>query len=232
MIAGRAREANRSRGQSRVARPLTYSLFLAASWPAFAQDPAGSARPTEIDTPAGTVTLVPNQDAAPAGDLLTPQNLLQLEYQVKTTNGLNSEGDPRTVTTDTFKLRGDVGIRLDSDSQLILRGDLPYLAKNPVTDSNPGGDFVYGFGDADLQAAVIHQLTERWAFGAGLRVIMPTGGSTFGSDTWRAMPIAGARYTMPEIGRGAYFEPLMRYEVSFAGDPSARRSAICNSRRW
>ena len=189
-------------------------LLALASPPALAQEAPASS--------IGPVTLVPNQDSEPAGDLLTPQNLLQLKSEVKTTNGTNADGDPRTVTTDTFKLRGDVGIPLDADSQLILRGDLPYLAKNPVNDANPNGDFVYGIGDADLQMAVIHELDSRWAAGVGFRLIMPTGGSTFGSGVWQAMPLAGFRYTLPEISRGSYIEPLMRYDVSFAGDPTAR----------
>ena len=36
------------------------------------------------------------------------------------------------------------------------------------------------------------------------------------------MPIAAARYALPEISSGSYFEPLARYDVSFAGDPTRK----------
>lgn len=147
---------------------------------------------------------------------------MQILTSVKTSDGTNVNGYPDTVTTQTIKLRGDLALPLDAQSQLVLRGDLPYLAKDPSNAGNPSGDYLNGVGDADFQAAVIHQLDSRWKIGAGLRIIAPTGGSTFGSDTWRAMPIAGVRYGLPEVSPGSYFEPLFRYEASFAGSIQAR----------
>lgn len=169
-----------------------------------------------------TLASVENPNSALAGDPLTPQTLLQFMYQVKTAPGTNVNGDPDTVTSQTYKLRGDLALQIDAQSQVVFRGDLPYVAKNPSTDSNPNGAYLYGIGDADLQAAVIHKFDPRWKVGAGLRIIAPTGGSTFGSDKWQAMPVAGFRYALPEVGQGSYFEPLMRYDISFAGNPTAR----------
>jgi hypothetical protein len=174
----------------------------------------------------GPLTLSPNQAAEPAGDALSPQNLLQLMYQYKTAPGTGPNGAPDTVTTETVKLRGDLSIELGSQWQLVLRGDLPYLAKNPFSDTDPDRAFIYGVGDADIQGALIRQLDDRWKVGAGVRFIAPTGGDTFGSGKWRIMPIAGVRYALPEISKGSYFEPLARYDVSFTGDPS--RKSISN----
>jgi hypothetical protein len=145
---------------------------------------------------------------------------------VKTAPGSGPNGTIRTVTTDTFKLRGDARIDLSPDWQLALRGDLPYLAKDPVNSNNPNGDFVYGLGDADVQAALIHAFNKRWIAGLGARLIMPTGDASLGSGKWQIMPIAGVRYAFPEISPGSYFEPLARYDASFAGDPAKR--AISN----
>jgi hypothetical protein len=55
---------------------------------------------------------------------------------------------------------------------------------------------------------------------------MPTGDDNLGSGKWQIMPIAAIRYSMPDAGSGMYFEPLLRYDVSFAGDPS--RKSISN----
>jgi hypothetical protein len=187
--------------------------------------PATPARAQEAPIPlpaVGPLTLTSNQDSEPAGDALTPQNLLQFEYQLKTAPGTNLNGDPDTVTTDTFKLRGDLSLTLSPTWALVFRGDLPFLGKNPMTDSNPDGDFIFGLGDADIQAALIHALDARWRVGGGVRLIAPTGGDAFGSGKWQFEPVAGFRYTLPEVSPGSYFEPLARWDASFAGDPARR----------
>jgi hypothetical protein len=62
------------------------------------------------------------------------------------------------------------GARIDltTDWQLSLRGDLPFVAKDPLNSSNPSGDYLYGVGDADLQAALIHDIDARWKAGFGV----------------------------------------------------------------
>jgi hypothetical protein len=62
----------------------------------------------------------------------------------------------------------------------------------------------------------------RWTAGAGARLIAPTGDAVLGSGKWQIMPIVGARYALPEISSGSYVEPLFRYDVSFAGDPTKK----------
>ena len=34
--------------------------------------------------------------------------------------------------------------------------------------------------------------------------------------------MVGARYSLPELSEGSYFEPIVRYAVSFAGDPTKK----------
>jgi hypothetical protein len=152
-----------------------------------------------------------------------PANLLQLMYQYRTApgNGVSS-GSLRDVTTDTLNFRFDHKIDLAPQWAISLRSDLPLIAKNPITAQNPGGDYLYGVGDADFQAALIHDLDERWTVGAGARLFAPTGGDTFGAGKWQIMPGAAVRYALLEINAASYVEPLVRYDVSFAGDSSTR----------
>ena len=200
-------------------RLICFALALLADLPAVAL-----AQQTAPPQPAETTSQ--DQGNGPTGDALNALNLLQLFYSVKTAPGSGPNGTIRTVTTDTFKLRGDARIDLGPDWQLALRGDLPYLAKDPVNSSNPDGDFLYGLGDADVQAALIHAFNKRWIAGFGARLIMPTGDASLGSGKWQIMPIAGVRYALPEISSGSYVEPLVRYDASFAGDPV--KKAISN----
>ena len=103
-----------------------------------------------------------------------------------------------------------------------MRGDLPLVARNPITVGNPTREFISGLGDTDLQAALIKTVNARWATGAAIRVIAPTGAPDLTSGKWQALPIVGARYMLPESGEGSFFTGLARYDVSFAGDPSKR----------
>jgi hypothetical protein len=105
---------------------------------------------------------------------------------------------------------------------IALRGDLPFVVRDPLTADNPAGQYVSGLGDADVQAALIRQFDSRWAAGAGLRFVAPTGDEDITGGKWRALPVAGARYSLPELTTGSYAEALVRYDVSFAGDPTRR----------
>jgi hypothetical protein len=205
---------------SRSAVPLIGFAFAAIPVIAFGQQAQDS-------TPDGVSDqLTQDERPAPAGDVLAPKSLFQLYFAVKTAPGSGPNGAIRTVTTDTFKLRADTRIDLTSDWQLALRGDLPFVAKNPLNSGNPNGDYLYGVGDADVQAALINEIDARWKAGFGARLIMPTGDDNLGSGKWQIMPIVAARYSMPDVGYGMYVEPLLRYDASFAGDPS--RKSISN----
>jgi hypothetical protein len=81
-------------------------------------------------------------------------------------------------------------------------------------------------GDAEFQAALIHDFNERWAAGFGAKLIAPTGTDDLASGKWQVMPGASFRVMLPEIGPDSYFVPLVRYDLSVAGDPS--RSEISN----
>lgn len=156
-------------------------------------------------------------------DFTSPENLFQLRYQYKTAPGTGSvKGTLRTVTTDTLYLRSDFTYDLVSPWKVVFRTDLPFVAKDPITSDHPSGDYLYGLGDADFQAALIEQINQQWTAGGGLRLIAPTGPDNITSGKWQMMPIVGARTTLPEFGDGSYFEPLVRYDLSFAGDPTKK----------
>jgi Putative MetA-pathway of phenol degradation len=156
-------------------------------------------------------------------DFLRPLNMFQLRYEYETVPGSGSEkGTISTVTSDIVTLRADHRIDLAPQWAVGLRADLPFLAKDPISSDNPSGNYVYGVGDADFQAALIHEFNARWAAGFGARLFAPTGGDVLGTGKWQIMPGAAVRYALSEVSPGSYFEPFVRYEVSFAGDPSKK----------
>lgn len=146
-----------------------------------------------------------------------PANLFQFEYEYQT-----APGSSREITTETLNFRYDHASYLTPTWTLVSRSDLPLLGRNTINSSNPNGNTLYGIGDADIQAAVIHDLDERWAVGFGARLILPTGADPLGAGKWQVMPIVGFRVALPEITSSSYFEPIFRYDVSVAGDPTRR----------
>ena len=175
---------------------------------------------------AAAQTAAPPQDqnANTGNDLFRPPaNLFQMMYYYKTAPGSGSTpGSTRDVTTETLNLRMDHSLDLAPMWILALRADLPLVAKNPITSDNPDGGYVGGVGDADVQAIVIHNLDQRWTVGFGARLITPTGDNTLGSGKWQIMSAGGFRYALWEISPSSYFEPVFRYDVSFAGDPTKK----------
>jgi hypothetical protein len=163
-------------------------------------------------------------------DFTDPQNLFQLRYQYKTAPGMDLNGNIRTVTTDTLTLRGDYTFDLRPSWKVVFRTDLPLVAKDPISSDHPSGDYLYGLGDVDFQAALIEQINQQWAVGGGLRIIAPTGPDNITSGKWQMMPIIGARTMLPELSTGSYFEGVVRYDFSFAGDPTKKN--ISNLQLW
>jgi len=185
-----------------------------------ASQDASSAVPT-IDAPQQPT---PQDQAGNTGDDFDrpPPNLFQLMYEYKTAPGSGSApGTTSVVTSDIVNLRAEHRIDLAPQWQLGLRADLPLLTKNPINSDNPDGNYLYGVGGADIQAALIHEFDERWRAGFGARLIGP-GEDTVGTGKWQIMPGLAVRYALSEINSSSYLEPLVRYDVSFAGDPSKK----------
>ncbi len=151
-----------------------------------------------------------------------PANLFQMMEQYKTAPGSGPSGTMREVTADTLNLRYDHSFDLAPMWILALRGDLPLLSKNPFSSDNPDSNYLHGVGDADVRAILVHDIDSRWTVGFGAILTAPTGGDTLGSGKWQITPGAGFRVALPEINSSSYLEPLVRYAVSVAGDPTRK----------
>jgi hypothetical protein len=188
------------------------------------QPATAGAQDARAGPPANSAAQQTSSQAENTGDdFARPLNLFQLLYEYKTAPGSGSEaGTTSRVTSDIVNLRADRRIDLAPQWALGLRADLPFLAKNPISSDNPDGNYLYGVGDADFQAALLHEFDTRWAAGFGARLIAPTGGDVIGSGKWQVMPAIGTRYALPELSTGSFLEPVLWYDISFAGDPSKK----------
>jgi hypothetical protein len=209
----------RGRGFEIVGRLLARTFLAVLMLQSASAAPQGATAATSPAQPTSS-----QDQAENAGDdFVRPLNLFQLFYEYKTAPGSGSEkGTIGEVTTDIVNLRADHRIDLARQWALALRADLPFLAKNPISSDNPEGNYLYGVGDADFQAALVHEFDTRWAGGFGARLIAPTGGDVIGSGKWQIMPGFAVRYALSEMSPNSYIEPLLRYDISFAGDPSKK----------
>jgi hypothetical protein len=198
-------------------KPALGLLVTVAAWGIGAPNPSAAAPQDQPAAQRGMNTPEENNGE----DFTRPENLIQLRYLYLTAPGSGSlPGTTREVTSNNAILRADYQVALMQGWKIAFRTDLPFDTKNPITPDNPTGRYLHGLGDADFQAALLHEFDARWAAGAGLRIIAPTGSDDLTSGKWNALPLAGFRYMLPELSKGSFFIALARYEVSFAGDPS------------
>jgi hypothetical protein len=125
----------------------------------------------------------------------------------------------------TLILRKDFTLHLNGDWQLATRIDVPVS----WSDATTSGDTDFGLGNLLFQAAVIDPVTDRFAWGGGVRATLPTATEDqFGNGKYVLSPIAGARWKLPEISKGSFFQFVARYDSDLGGD--ADRSHISRLR--
>src|SRR5262245_25172008 len=100
-------------------------------WPimASAQSPSP---PTIEDTGAGNT----GTEGTGLDFFRPPPNMFQLLHEYRTTPGSNQQ-----VTTETFNLRYDHAFYLTPTWMVVTRSDLPLLAKDATSSSNPNGNY-------------------------------------------------------------------------------------------
>lgn len=117
-----------------------------------------------------------------------------------------------------FRLEQPIPLTQDQKWKLAMRLDVPMVFNNKPGPDNPAGRTTFGLGDVLLQVVLVNAPTERFGYGVGLRALFPTASADqFGSGKYRLVPIVGARFSLPEISPGSYFEPIVRYDSDVGG---------------
>lgn len=151
-------------------------------------------------------------------DITRPQNAFEMRFSDRTTSSTTSE-----TNSGEMLLRLTSKIRLDSSWRLGVLAEI-HLVEDTTTTFEPlSVSHESGVGDAVFQSFIAHDLNERWAIGVGARLTAPTAEDDLGSGKWQIMPGFGVRYALPEWGQDSYFVPVVRYAMSFAGNPAGRR---------
>jgi hypothetical protein len=151
-------------------------------------------------------------------DITRPQTAFEIRGLDQT-----SSNDTSKTNTAQMLLRITSKIPLDAGWRIGLLAQVPVKAETTTTFEPLSVTHEFGLGDAALQAYVAHDLNERWAVGVGARLVARTADDDLGTGKWQIMPGFGVRYSLPEWGEDSYFVPVVRYAMSFAGNPTARR---------
>ena len=152
-------------------------------------------------------------------DFTRPLSRFDLRYR------LEEKADD--VDQSTFILRLDRPIPLSKEWKIATRFEQPFVLNDQSSADNPAGAMRFGTGDFLAQAALIDTATKRFAWGFGARIVFPTASEDqFGSGRYQLVPLAGLRYSLPELSRGSFFQPLARYDFDVGGglQPQTRQS--------
>lgn len=176
------------------------------------------------DPPTSPVSTAPfGQLATPPdvdynnGDFTRPETSATTRFEFRTSSSLTSLTD-REQEILQYNSRLDLGSGWKFGWQI----QLPFTEKTTTTFDQPGVQGAAGLSDALVQSALIHSIDEHWAYGFGARLVAPPVTESLGTDRWQIMPVAGVRYSFLEIGPDTYFVPVVRYAISFGGNPTAR----------
>jgi hypothetical protein len=142
----------------------------------------------------------------------------------KASSKRDSKATGTTTRTDkeTLLLRLDGAVKLDADWKFGWLAQVPIVEKNTTAPDPADSSHEFGTGDGAFQGILSRPINERWAYGFGARLVVPTAEESLGSGKWQIMPGFGVRYSFLEYGSDTYFVPKIRFAISFAGDPSRR----------
>jgi hypothetical protein len=201
-------------------RAIIFPFGFVTAWisaPASAiADPSGGDAKQEAPNSQDTSDASDNTNNG--SDITRPQNSFETRLNDRTSASPTSQ-----TKRDTLILRLNSKVTFDDGWKLAMLAQVPVMMESAVTFDPLGLDQVFGVGNAVFQSILAHAIDERWAFGVGARLVAGSVSDDVGSGKWQIMPGFGARYSILEWGTDSYFVPAMRYAMTFAGDPSARR---------
>src|ERR1700733_165845 len=150
-------------------------------------------------------------------DFTRPQNSFATRVEYR-------ESSNTTSATDRERLMLQLSSKIDLGEgwKIGLLEQVPFVVKTTTTFETANSSTTAGGGGSVFQPSLIRSIDKYWAFGFGARLEAPSVPSSVGSGNWQIMPGVGVRYSFLDIGPDTYFVPVVRYAMSFAGDPTRR----------
>jgi hypothetical protein len=202
---------------------LRFGLLLAASLAVVGAIPAaaGQSGTAAGRSPEESSAESPQSGGDPAAadynglDYTRPQQYASVRLRFQTASS-------PTTQTDQERIYLQLGTKIDIPVgwTLGIQGQAPFTNKDVTTFATADTTRNDGLGDSFVQAALSHPIDSHWAYGFGARLVAPTGGDALGTGKWQIMPGLGVRYSFLETGPDTYFAPVLRWALSFSGNPA------------
>ncbi len=149
-------------------------------------------------------------------DLTKPVARFDIRYQYENV----STGDNKD-SNHIFTLRCDRPITLSPHWKFSTRIDVPMIATNLRAGDNPNGNYRFGLGDALVQGTLVNIVNPKFAWAAGLQLVMPTDTrDNTGTGRWQLVPLLAARVATDNILKGSWFALAARWAKDFASTRS------------
>ena len=191
-----------------LALSIAWAAVLSYSFPVLGQTSGQALQAQQSSTDQGDVDY--NGE-----DFTRPVRSFEMRFRYQT-----SPGTIAPTQQGNWLLRLNWKAELGGGWRTGLLGQIPVVDKLTIDPTGANNEF--GFGDTAVQGALIHDIDRYWAFGFGARLVGPTAQDSLGTGKWQIMPGFGVRYSFLEVGPDTYFVPVVRYAISFAGNPSRR----------
>jgi hypothetical protein len=176
-----------------------------------------SAAPGSPSAPFASVETDTLEESAYNGyDFTRPETSASLRVELRKSSGAASSTE-REIEILQYNSR----LKLSFDWTFATQIQVPFDEKTTLVDQSEPENAA-GLSDTIFQAALIRTVSNRWAYGFGARLVAPTATDSVGTDRWQIMPAAGVRYSFLEFNADTYFVPVVRYAISFGGNPTAR----------
>lgn len=150
------------------------------------------------------------------GDFTRPETSAALRLQFRKSSGATSSSDREQEI-----LQYNSKLKLSDNWAIGAQIQIPITEKTTFPDQS-GPENATGLAGAILQGALIRAIGNRWAYGFGARLVTLPTSELVAMDRWQIMPAAGIRYSFLEVNSDTYFVPVVRYAISFGGNPTAR----------
>ena len=157
-----------------------------------------------------------DQAATDSGaDITRPTHRIDLRAELESDDG---------ERTRKLTLRYAHPVFLENRWRVNLQVDLPFASRSLSGQAADEDAQTRGDGDVILQAILARETDGSRAFGFGTQLILPTASQeASGKGKWRLRPAVGYRWSLPGSSGRSFFQLLVRYDFSFAGDKSRPR---------
>jgi hypothetical protein len=120
--------------------------------------------------------------------------------------------------TETLTIGAGLPLELRSGWKVSLRAELPYIWTTGVSNNNPEGKSLNGFGEIFTEALFISPTKGKWTYVVGAQYIPPTASKNeLGTGRYQLVPSAGFKYDMSGWMQGAWCALMARQAFDVAG---------------